>query len=239
MTTPKSLQCDAKEIERSLRLLIAPYAIFEIRLLKCRRGESARPCTAAGYFDDIKTAVEAVVECDRRYPPEGSYVTLNSVDPQLLSRSANRIIQYLEPLTTDEEIVRRALILIDCDSVRRRGISATDAELAFALETVKSVQDFLQSEGWPHPLLAFSGNGYHLLYRTDLPNDDQSRRLMERLLKRLDARFSDSRVKIDTTVSNAARITKLYGTVARKGADTPDRPHRLSRITEVPDSWLS
>jgi hypothetical protein len=62
---------------------------------------------------------------------------------------------------------------------------------------------------------------------------------MERLLKRLDARFSDSRVKIDTTVSNAARITKLYGTVARKGADTPDRPHRLSRIMEVPNSWRS
>ena len=31
---------------------------------------------------------------------------------------------------------------------------------------------------------------------------------------------------------NAARIVKAYGTVARKGDDIPERPHRLSRILE-------
>jgi excisionase family DNA binding protein len=58
MTTPKSLQCDAKEIQRSLPHIIEPHTLFEIRLLKCRKGKNARPFTAAGHFDDVKTAVE-------------------------------------------------------------------------------------------------------------------------------------------------------------------------------------
>jgi len=239
MTEPKSLQCDAKEIQRSLQLIIEPHTLFEIRLLKCRKGQNTRPFTAAGYFDDVKTAVEAIVEWDRLYRPEGSYVTLNPVDPRLLARSPNCVTPYLEPQTGDAEIVRRTLILIDCDPVRPTGISSTDCELAASLERAGVVRSHLTEQRWPAPILACSGNGYHLLYRTDLPNDDQSKRLMKRLLERLDAQFSDSSVKIDTTVSNAARITKLYGTVARKGAGTPDRPHRISRILEVPDSWLS
>jgi hypothetical protein len=239
MAMPKLLQCDAKEIERALRLLIDPGACLETRLLKCHRGESARPFTAAGYFDDAKTAVEAVVEWDRRHQPDGSYVTLNPVDPRLHARSPNRITSYLEPQTGDAEIVRRTLTLIDCDPVRPTGISATDREVASSLERASVVRNHLTEQGWPSPVLACSGNGYHLLYQTDLPNDDQSKRLMKRLLERLDTRFSVSAVKIDTTVSNAGRITKLYGTVARKGAYTEDRPHRLSRIMEVPDSWLS
>ena len=35
---------------------------------------------------------------------------------------------------------------------------------------------------------------------------------------------------------NASRITKAYGTAVRKGDDVPDRPHRLSRILDMPNS---
>ncbi len=42
----------------------------------------------------------------------------------------------------------------------------------------------------------------------------------------------DDRVSIDTTVGNAARIWKLYGTTARKGDEVYrlGRVHRTSRI---------
>ena len=46
-------------------------------------------------------------------------------------------------------------------------------------------------------------------------------------------RFDDARVCIDQQVWNAARLLKVYGTMARKGDDTLDRPHRLSRLLEV------
>jgi putative DNA primase/helicase len=52
-------------------------------------------------------------------------------------------------------------------------------------------------------------------------------------------RFSDSEkgVKIDTTVFNAARIVKAYGSLAAKGDNTTDRPHRIARLllnTDIP-----
>src|SRR5262245_30023658 len=74
----------------------------------------------------------------------------------------------------------------------------------------------------------------HLLYAVDLPNDDAATMLLENVLKALAGRFNDGRVKVDQSVFNAGRVVKAYGTVARKGDDVPERPHRLSRILDMP-----
>ena len=52
-------------------------------------------------------------------------------------------------------------------------------------------------------MLADSGNGGHLVYGLDLPNDDSSRLLVENFLKAVAKRFSDSKVKVDVSVFNA------------------------------------
>src|SRR5581483_3340090 len=52
--------------------------------------------------------------------------------------------------------------------------------------------------------------------------------------KALASKFSDNACHVDTTVHNPSRICKLYGTMIRKGESTTERPHRLSRILEVP-----
>jgi len=83
--------------------------------------------------------------------------------------------------------------------------------------------------------LADSGNGGHVLIRVDLPNDDGSKQLVRQLLRSLADRFGDDEVAVDVAVSNAARITKLYGTLARKGNSTTERPYRCSGLLEVPD----
>ena len=43
-------------------------------------------------------------------------------------------------------------------------------------------------------------------------------------------------ITVDEAVFNAARITKLYGTMACKGGQTSDRPHRKSRIISAPEN---
>ncbi len=42
-------------------------------------------------------------------------------------------------------------------------------------------------------------------------------------------------VSIDLKVVNAARIVKPFGTISRKGINTVDRPHRRSRLIEIPE----
>lgn len=46
---------------------------------------------------------------------------------------------------------------------------------------------------------------------------------------------AQTEAKIDTAVYNPSRITKLYGTIAAKGAHTPERPHRQSCIIRYPE----
>src|SRR5262249_12683439 len=121
---------------------------------------------------------------------------------------------------------------IDADPVRDPLISATDGEKAAALDTALAVREFLRARQWPEPVLADSGNGFHLLYRVDLPAADGG--FVERVLKALARQFDSDRVKIDQSVFNPARICKLPGTLARKGDPTPTRPHRRAALLEVP-----
>src|SRR5215203_6281127 len=101
------------------------------------------------------------------------------------------------------------------------------------------MRDYLRAQGWPEPIVCDSGNGYHLLHSIDLPADPASLELVAGVLEALDFKFSDDAVKVDTTTKNAARITKAYGTTAKKGDDLPERPHRPSKILKVPDSLAS
>jgi hypothetical protein len=131
--------------------------------------------------------------------------------------------------TSDAEILRRNLILLDFDGANRpAGISATNDELGAAKAKALRVARFLADKKWDTPIAAMSGNGYHLLYKTDLPNDRESAELIRKFLTALSVHFDDEVIKIDTSVYNASRICKVYGTVAKKGDDTPERPHRRS-----------
>lgn len=80
------------------------------------------------------------------------------------------------------------------------------------------------------PAFGSSGNGIHLLYRIDLANDDEAKQLVRNVLKIINEKFSDETVEIDTSVSNASRVVRLYGTTNRKGDNTEERPQRLSQV---------
>ena len=76
--------------------------------------------------------------------------------------------------------------------------------------------EFIDELNVPEPVFTDSGNGAHLLYRIDLPNDQASHELVQECLAALDLRFTGSDVKVDQKTGNAARLTKLYGTLACK-----------------------
>jgi hypothetical protein len=219
------------EILRTLQVLSAPGQVIEVRAI-------TDDGIASGYFDDPALLAAAVEPLDSLPTVQGIYVTLNEVTPALLSRRANRIKPRLgkkDATTADTDILRRRWFPVDIDPARPSGVSSTDAEHQAAIETAGRIADHLAGLGWPAPVIADSGNGAHLLYRIDLPNDDRSRNLVRRCLEVLATLFDDSTTSIDTANHNAARIWKLYGTMSRKGDHTTDRPHRRSRLLTVPE----
>ncbi|PKL65495.1 MAG: hypothetical protein CVV32_03280 [Methanomicrobiales archaeon HGW-Methanomicrobiales-3] len=219
------------EIAAAADLLAGAGNVVEVRALSSGAVHS-------GYFTDPAALARSCEALDTDPSVHGIYVTLNEVNPSLLSRRANRIRMRLsrtDATTGDADILRRRWFPVDIDPVRPAGISSTDAEHAAALAMADAVGAWLAELGFPEPVRAASGNGAHLLYRIDLPNDAASLALVKRGLRVLDAIFSDRSVTVDAANHNAGRIWKLYGTVSRKGDSTPDRPHRRSKILSVPD----
>lgn len=223
-----SAKADAGEIERGIDLLFNPDDIVEVRIPKTRAG------VVAGYFDDHSALAIAIQSADAKYCASGVYYVLNQVDPALLGRGYNRLKERAEYTTADNNILRRRWLPIDLDPIRPAGISSSDDEHTAAIERAHIIAADMLPD-WGKPIIADSGNGAHLLYRIDLPNDSESLGFVTGTLAELDRRYSDARVKVDVTSANAARIWKAYGTVARKGDSIPGRPHRLSRILDVPN----
>lgn len=229
--SPKRLS-PAEQIERVtawLRLFIATGQVVELRALNCSTPSYRKHHTEAGFFDYDHLPEMAKEALRLTKIAQGVYWTINPVNPDLLSRRANRIdVADRGVLAQDSDIIRRSLFYVDADPVRPSGISSTPDEKSAAFSVCAAVRNSLHREGWPDPILADSGNGYHLLYRVDLPRDDGE--LIKRCLLALASRFNTDAVKVDTSVFNPSRICKLYGTIAKKGDNTPDRPHRRAVV---------
>jgi hypothetical protein len=215
-------------IKMAIYTFAEPGQVVELRALN-----TPRDATVSGYFDDPETLAQAAAGWSGRAP--AVYFTLNPVNPALLARANNRLMNRAKSTTSDGDIVRRRWLFVDFDPKRPAGISATDAEHEAALDRARQCRNWLSSMGWPSPVRADSSNGAHLLYPIDLPNEPASAELVKRCLQALDFQFSDTSVEVDQTTYNAARICKLYGTLSCKGDSTRDRPHRLSQLLDVPD----
>jgi hypothetical protein len=225
----------AADVARWLRPTVEPGSVIELRILGVLDNPKYPKFTIAGYFDSdhLDELASNAMAWTRR--AEGVYVTINPCLPDLLARAANRVVKRPAQTTRDAEIVRRSGLVIDADPVRPAGISASRQEKELARERITQVAADLKGRGWPGPIGANSGNGYHARYKIDLPADDGG--LVERVLKALDALWSDELVKIDVSLFNPSRIIKLHGTLARKGDPTAERPHRWSHVLFMPDDF--
>lgn len=202
-------------------------AALEIRAFKVPDGQGNQS-HRSGIYSDLDAAARDVAHLAE--VSSGSvYVTLNPVR----NPGSAETINTLQPnggRVKDEDVIRRSVLLVDVDPTRPTGTSATDAEKKCAAAVLKEAGNLLREHGFSPPMVIDSGNGYHLLYPVDLPNDEESQRLVKSVLKRLDAEVSTDEAKIDTVVHNASRITKIAGTISNKGEPLPERPHRVAKF---------
>jgi hypothetical protein len=153
-----------------------------------------------------------------------------------LYTSLNRPLSGVTGPLSNDGVQRYTRILFDFDPVRQKNVPATAEEAAEAEARARDCAQLLTVLGWPPPALGLSGNGWHLQYRTALPDTDEVHSALGAIYAEFHRRFSDDLVHFDRSVRNPGRICTLYGTVKRKGPSTPERPHRRSWIA-IPKDW--
>lgn len=232
------------DIRKTLEFLHSDGSVFEVCCIGPKRrkstlwlGEYAYGNTPiiAGWFDNIDVALKIIRELDDVEMPAGIFASLNPCIAALTARANNRLKPAVKR-TCDSDIQGLRHLLIDIDPKRPAGVGATDQEKEAAKQVALSISRGLKERGWSEPLFADSGNGYHLIYKIDLPNCSNSIDLIKGVLTALNRKYSTDVVSVDTSVFNPSRISKIYGTIARKGDSTTDRPHRKSGIISLPES---
>jgi hypothetical protein len=205
---------DLEQVRRALDVLVPPGSTFEVRGLPSRRSYVGR---------DIDAAVNAIrgMAAD-----QGIYWTLNPLRPDQ-SKAAS-----------DRDVMHRARLMVDVDPVRpKEDGCATDPERREAQQVANEIYRDLGERSWPDPVVIDTGNGVQLIYAIDLPNNEQSRLWVRGVLEKLTATYSTDHAKVDTSVHNASRISRVPGTWNRKGTNSPARPHRISQVVRWPASF--
>lgn len=225
-------EIDESQIRQWWAVFNPESKLVEIRLL----GKQ----TYSGYFRDVDTLINGLRPLldhnnMQYYGAMQAYFTLNEINEDLYSREQHDVfVKKPKSTTTDGDIVRRRMVLIDLDPSRAAGISASDEEFERAHLKAVDVYRYLIAQGFKEPLITKSGNGWHVYVPCDMPNDETHNEIIKRFLQSLSKMFSDESVEIDEKVFNPARIDKLIGTWAKKGSDTQERKWRLATIVKVP-----
>lgn len=212
------------EIRKTIQALKDYEELFEVRCL-----EANGKRVSSGYFRDVEVMLDQLSRLNSI--DSNVYITLNNIKPECYSREQRgRFITNTKVQTSDNDICGYEWLFIDADPKRPAGVSSTDEQLNQAKSIGNKVYVFMKNLGFNEPVTAMSGNGIHLLYKIRLRNSDENKALIKNCLLVLDMLFSNDCVDIDKTNFNPARICKLYGTVARKGSNTAENPHRMSRL---------
>lgn len=217
---------DIIEVRRWYEIFHPPGSVVELRVLGHK--------TWSMYCNNIETLLHGLSLVQ---PGSGGiYSPINEINTACYDREQkDKLLMSPKSTTSDKEIEGRNWILIDIDPERVSGTNATDDEKSFAYELMKTIGLFLQQQGFSSPVVADSSNGYHLYYKVEIANTDENTEIVKNILQVLDMYFSTEKVKVDITVYNAARISKIIGTRSNKGSDTKERPQRMSRFVKIPD----
>jgi hypothetical protein len=228
--------------------ILKPGQLTELRLLL------AGNKWVGFYFDDNDRLASAAYDMDGLYPEiHGVYVVFNPIKRSALevprqnfylNPSDTQMYQAILnpnrrmwPLSSNQDIETIRWALVDIDPVRAGEFehhSASAAEKRAAAKVGDEVLEFCASQGCTDPARASSGNGWHSLYRFDLNNSAETAALVAGFTRTLGFKFSNARVaKIDQAVTNAARLTRVYGTTTRKGQSTAERPWRTSKLQHL------
>ena len=182
----------------------------------------------SGWFDnadDIAITVRNFWHCNM-------YTSINRpASPQV----SNVVVRGAKAMR-DKDATKVTRLFFDFDPCRPAKTASTEVQLLFARERAQNFVSDMSSRGWPRPAIAVSGNGYHLMYRAGFDEPEKFMPHWSRLYDILADKYSDDVISVDKSVKSLGQLTRLYGSINRKGQATDDKPHRLSSIW-VPEQY--
>lgn len=259
------------EMRRTIELMHRGGNLFEVRLMNTAEPitftnedgkEISYSLTYSGTFDsfqsflialhDLKFYGKNAAEYRKRGGKLHFYISL-----QVLSEAYKEDVMKTNQLgkfrksnkntrqTHDVDVVGYKNLLFDFDPCRPSGTSSTEQQRQAAEACADAVIKHLSDAGFPTPVKALSGNGYHVMYAVDIKRDKAAETLISDLYRSIQAfvqkftapaNFSE---KVDFDMSFAkkpAQLGKLWGSKAKKGDDTTETPHRWSKMVSVPET---
>jgi len=226
---------DLQMIQRTLEVFCSGQ-VTAIRCLDLPRGQKIL-CETSG---DLARLARLAAGADD-LGAKGCYFVPNPVRPERAGQPGG---------LKKAHIAARYWLLIDCDPRYPTDMSSSEGEMVAAWLVLCAVRVLLESLGFRGAVVGCSGNGWHLCFPILKVHDDATQELLKSLLHGLQARCGDHlsemeelsitarkpletpKAIIDTGCHDGPRIWKLYGTTARKGIPSPERPHRQAFLVE-------
>ena len=161
--------------------------------------------------------------------------TLNPVNPDLLARAANTFAKC--DGAADAHISAFSLFLLDIDAVRHLRNLRDRPREGRSGGTRRRDRQLVRYSARSASSALTSGSGEVLVPTIPYGDVTAAAANAKLLLELLDRKFSTDGAKVDTSVYNPSRVCKLYGSLAIKGSNISERPHRYATINleEIPD----
>lgn len=213
------------EVRRFIDVIHPNNELFEIRVIDGKK-------TYSGYFTDSQVAYNAIKDIS----VGNVYIVFNKIKDACYGRGQrDMILANPKSTTSDGDVTDFQWLLIDIDPVRPSDCNSSESELREAFSTTVKIGGYLRNAGFSDPVFGMSGNGYHLLYNVKFPNTPTNAQTVKNFLQVLSMLYSNDMVGIDTSVHSPAQLTKLLGTVSRKGTSRDEtRPQRTSKLLHIP-----
>jgi hypothetical protein len=235
---------DTEAALKFLRTIHTQESQFAIEMRGLRKTRDGRQLISSGIYGSRQYAkmVADAAEINQKMHAD-VYYSLNRVRAE--GRRLGEFSHTTSTTISDNEIHSYSNLLVDLDPVRLKGIPSHDEQIAAALQVAEEVRTYMSSCGFSEPIILFSGNGYHLLWRvaglaqpmadkpvTEQPHlviPSQRKWLLYHLAEKFDA--AKTGIGVDTSVHNASRIARLPGYRNQKA-------QRWSKVHQYPADYL-
>jgi hypothetical protein len=220
------------QITNALNILHPDAGVRNLRVLH-HRGRMV-----SLFFEGTEELAKEVLKRDDDRNVKAIFIQLQEIDAAAVAN-----VSHGEGVSRSH-IKKYNWLALDVDTIRpdKAKSNATDEEKLRSWAVAVAIYKYLRSQGWPAAIVADSGNGWHILFRVDLPYDqtlgrsDPNYLMLVNCLKALAAKFNNAHGEVDITLAEPEQLIKLWGTMVRKSPEfTDERPWRRSCLKKIPE----